>query len=100
MIDSRTDTNIPSLVSLRGLLESTPYSPLKGEKAEKNIYLRLKHGKRSVILAVVDQGVISYLRVADAGFSKEKLYLNESRFPMNKRSGHSVRGRGNRDRGR
>lgn len=100
VVDSRTETSIPSLTPLRALLESTPYDPAKGEKAEKNLYLRLKHGHRSVLLAVVDQGVISYLRVADAGFSKEKLYLNDSRLPMNKRSGQSARGGRGRGRGR
>jgi tRNA-splicing endonuclease subunit Sen54 len=100
VVDARKETTIPNLTPLRALLESTFYDPLKGEKAERNLHLRLKHGQRSVILAVVDQGVISYLRIADAGFSKEKLYLNESRAPMTKRSGQSNRGGRGRGRGR
>ncbi|KMU89657.1 hypothetical protein CIHG_07464 [Coccidioides immitis H538.4] len=36
--------------------------------------MRLRHGWRNVILGIVDQGVVSYLRVADAGFCKEPLY--------------------------
>lgn len=38
------------------------------------MYMRLRHGWRNVILAVVDQGVVSYLRIGEAGFAGEKLY--------------------------
>lgn len=38
------------------------------------MYMRLRHGYRNVILAVVDQGVTSFLRIADVSFGKERLY--------------------------
>ncbi|KAJ5431460.1 hypothetical protein N7445_009192 [Penicillium cf. griseofulvum] len=41
------------------------------------MYMRLRHGYRNVVLAVVDQGVVSYLRIADSAFGKEKLYENK-----------------------
>ena len=41
-----------------------------------HMYQRLRHGQKHVILAIVEQGVISYLRVADSDFAKEKLYLS------------------------
>jgi tRNA-splicing endonuclease subunit Sen54 len=40
----------------------------------RQMYMRLRHGYRNVILAVVDQGVTSFLRVADVAFGKERLY--------------------------
>ena len=30
------------------------------------MYSRIKHGSRNVVLAIVDEGVVSYMRVADA----------------------------------
>lgn len=47
-----------------------PPSPSLGTQ----LHSKLKYGWKNVIVAVVDQGVISYLRIADAGFGKEKLY--------------------------
>lgn len=41
---------------------------------DRMMYMRLRYGYRNVILAVVDHGVVSYLRVGDAAFGKEKLY--------------------------
>lgn len=38
------------------------------------VYNRLKHGQRNVLLAVVDEGVASYMRVCEAGFAGERLY--------------------------
>jgi tRNA-splicing endonuclease subunit Sen54 len=67
---------------------------------ERQLYLRLRHGYRGVILAVVDQGVTSFLRVADAGFSKEKIYYDKEGPKGAKRGGFSGgKGRG-RGRGR
>jgi tRNA-splicing endonuclease subunit Sen54 len=50
------------------LLDSMPDDELP---REKSLEARLKHGKRSVILAVVDMGVVSYLRFSEAGFRGE-----------------------------
>lgn len=65
---------MPTVSQLGALLESTPLDPPRGEKMDRLLYMRLKHGYRNVILAVVDQGVVSYLRVSDAAFGKEKNY--------------------------
>jgi tRNA-splicing endonuclease subunit Sen54 len=43
-------------------------------RADAQLYAKLRNGHKSVILAVVDQGVTSYLRLANAGFAKEKLF--------------------------
>ncbi|KAJ5584889.1 uncharacterized protein N7459_004689 [Penicillium hispanicum] len=74
VVNTREQTTMPTLTQLGALLESTPLDPPRGDKMERQLYTRLRHGYRNVILAVVDQGVISYLRVSDAAFGKEKLY--------------------------
>lgn len=43
-------------------------------RSDAQLYAKLRNGYKSVILAVVDQGVTSYLRLADAGFCGEKLF--------------------------
>ncbi|KAL4996092.1 tRNA-splicing endonuclease subunit sen54 N-term-domain-containing protein [Aspergillus recurvatus] len=71
VINARTSTTIPTLSQIGNLLESTPLDP---PRPDKQLYVRLKNGHRNVILAVVDQGVVSYLRISDAAFGKEKIY--------------------------
>ena len=100
--DSRSSC-LPTLTQITSLLESTPWNPPKPEwKGPVKTYQRLKHGWRNVVLAVVDQGIISYLRVGEAAFGEEKMY---ERFDRNgegaKRGGGGSRGRGSeRGRGR
>jgi tRNA-splicing endonuclease subunit Sen54 len=88
VIDSRTHS-MPTLSQLGALLESTPLDPPRGEKMDRQLYMRLRQGYRNVILAVIDQGVVSYLRVADAAFGKEKLYENRGTPQGNKVGGFS-----------
>ena len=85
------ETTVPSLEQLSALLETTPYDPPL-ETAQ--LYQKLKHGYKNVILAVVDQGVVSYLRIADAAFGREKLYERKGKPPGGKRGGRGPRGRG------
>lgn len=74
---------MPTLSEIGILLDSTPLDP---PRSDKPLYVRLKNGYRNVILAVVDQGIVSYLRIADAAFGKERIY--ESRpFGGNKHRG-------------
>lgn len=77
VVGARDQTSIPTLKQLRALLETSPYDPPKGQKMERNLYARLRQGYRSAIVAIVDQGVVSYLRFADAGFSNEKIFENQ-----------------------
>lgn len=56
------------------------------------LYMRLRHGYRNVVLAVVDQGVTSFLRVADCAFGKEKLYVHMS-GPSSQKGGRNFQGK-------
>ncbi|KAJ5356946.1 hypothetical protein N7517_011555 [Penicillium concentricum] len=77
VVSTRDQTTMPTMTQLGALLESTPLDPPRGEKMDRMMYMRLRHGYRNVVMAVVDQGVVSYLRVADSAFGKEKLYENK-----------------------
>ncbi|KXL50004.1 hypothetical protein M433DRAFT_132476 [Acidomyces richmondensis BFW] len=81
------NTNIPTLEQLNGLLQTAPFEP---PEANAQIYQKLKHGYKNVILAVVDQGVISYLKIADAAFGREKLYEIQGKSGGWKRGGKPV----------
>lgn len=98
VINAREEA-FPVMEQLDDLLQSVPYDPPPAG-SEGQVYKRLKHGYRNVLLAVVDQGVVSYMRIADAGFSKEKIYERSGRGRGGKRGGMGGgRGRG-RGRGR
>lgn len=89
------EEGFPVLEQLDDLLQSVPYNP-PPVGSEGQVYKRVKHGWRNVVLAVVDQGVVSYLRVGDAGFGMERVYVGSGRGRGGKRGG----GRGGRGRGR
>ena len=73
VVDARA-TRVPTLDQIGALLDSTPPDELP---KEKRLEQRLKYGKRSVILAVVDSGVFSYMRLSDTSFGSAKLYSEE-----------------------
>jgi tRNA-splicing endonuclease subunit Sen54 len=65
---------------------------------DKPLEARLKHGRRNVILAVVDMGVVSFLRFGEAAFGAEKLFENKSKTRQWKKGGHGGRARNGRGR--
>ncbi|KAI9834167.1 MAG: tRNA-splicing endonuclease subunit sen54 [Phylliscum demangeonii] len=97
VVDARA-APFPSLAQLAALLESVPVESSAGAAAllpgvpgggggggggggAGLLYQRLKRGHGPhVILAVVDQGVTSYLRVSEAVFGRERLYDRFDRF--------------------
>ncbi|TVY26158.1 putative tRNA-splicing endonuclease subunit tsp-5 [Lachnellula hyalina] len=103
IVNART-TFVPSLSQVTSLLESTPWDPPKPGQGIKNTYQKLKHGWRNVVLAVIDQGVISYLRLGETAFGEEQLSerFDQGSFRGNKRGrgGGRGRGRGRGGRGR
>ncbi|KAF2204880.1 hypothetical protein GQ43DRAFT_363739 [Delitschia confertaspora ATCC 74209] len=88
------ETDVPTLAQLNDLWATTPDDP---PKPTDQMYQKLRHGVRNIILAVVDNGIPSYIRVGDACFAEEKLYERLGRGPRGKGGG---RGRGGRGRGR
>lgn len=100
VIDARASF-VPTASQIGDLLDSMPYSPLENEK-EKRIEARIKHGRRSVVVAVVDTGVVSYLRFAESESGGGKLFEDKTaRGVGGKRGGGGGgRGRGGRRGGR
>ncbi|EME78403.1 uncharacterized protein MYCFIDRAFT_80820 [Pseudocercospora fijiensis CIRAD86] len=70
------ETAVPTLEQLSSLIDTVPYSP---PRDDAYFYAKLKNGHKNVILAVVDQGMTSYLRIADAAFGCEKIYERKAR---------------------
>jgi tRNA-splicing endonuclease subunit Sen54 len=86
VLDAR-ETSVPTMTQIGALLDSMPDDELPKEKPLEG---RLKHGKRHVILAIVDMGVVSYLRFGEAMFGAERLFENTSK----KRQWKKGKGRG------
>lgn len=91
------ETTPPTLEQMAALMDSTPYDP---PKQDGHMHAKFKYGYKNVILAVVDQGVTSYLRIADAAFGREKVYERRAPARGGKRGGGRGGGRGGRGRGR
>ncbi|QIW99668.1 hypothetical protein AMS68_005186 [Peltaster fructicola] len=87
------ETPVPTMEQLARLMDTVPYAP---PPDSPHFYAKLKHGYKNVILAVVDQGVTSYLRMSDAAFGKEKIFEREFKGAGGKRGGF----KGGRGRGR
>ncbi|KAI1214449.1 tRNA-splicing endonuclease subunit sen54 N-term-domain-containing protein [Annulohypoxylon truncatum] len=112
-------SSVPTLEQLTALLEvRTPWDPpeespnqKQGQKGKGNgnnqglMYKRLKHAWRNAVIAVVDRGLISYVRFGEMAFARERLYegfgSGAAGGGKGKRGGRSGRGgRGGRGRGR
>lgn len=73
------DTAVPSLGEVSSLLASSPWDPPSRRfgPGPAHLYPRLKHGYRSVVMAVVDRGLVNYVRFAEAAFGEDSI---SSRF--------------------
>lgn len=98
--DARS-SSVPTLKEMTSLLECTPWDP-PPQKEPMQMFQRLKHGYRNAILAVVDQGIISYLRLSEAAFGEERLYerFDSGSGRGSKRGGMMSRGKAGSGRGR
>jgi tRNA-splicing endonuclease subunit Sen54 len=90
VIDARTQA-LPTAGELEVLLRQTPYMPTEGGAGK--MYPNLRNGYRSVILAVVDQGVVSLLRVADAAFGCYPLWKRPPPKAGQRRHGNNKGGK-------
>ncbi|KAK4115739.1 hypothetical protein N656DRAFT_396668 [Canariomyces notabilis] len=69
------ESAVPTLREITALLDATPHAPGKPEwTGPGRLYARLKHGHRNGLVAVVDHGVINYMRFAEAAFGEERIY--------------------------
>ncbi|EPS40180.1 hypothetical protein H072_5980 [Dactylellina haptotyla CBS 200.50] len=68
---STKDTRLPSLLQVEGLFGGIPET--EDSEKPKNMFMALKDGRRGVILAVVDYGVISFMKFSDSRFMDHKL---------------------------
>ncbi|KAI9809161.1 MAG: hypothetical protein M1825_002451 [Sarcosagium campestre] len=96
VVSARDPTaTMPTQSQLAALLGSTPYAPPPAASM-RHLEQRLRHGWRNVILAVVDQGVVSYLRISEACFAHEPLNMEPAARGGRggKRGGGRGRGRG------
>jgi tRNA-splicing endonuclease subunit Sen54 len=64
-------SEIPTTKHLETLLRQTPFIPSNNQAS---MYHNLRTGYRNVMLAVVDQGLISFLQIADAAFGCHALW--------------------------
>ena len=68
----------------------------KGSTGVGGMYKTLKHGGKSVVLAVVDEGVVSYLRFGEADFKGASTFLWEEGGAVVGAKGKRGAGRGGR----
>ncbi|KAF7542654.1 hypothetical protein G7Z17_g11396 [Cylindrodendrum hubeiense] len=94
------DSCVPSLEQIEALLESTPYDPPNKPawQGPGRMYQRLKHGHRNVLVAIVDRGLVNFMRFGEGAFGEERLF---ERFDNRGARGGKKGGRGGgRGRGR
>ncbi|KAI0830445.1 tRNA-splicing endonuclease subunit sen54 N-term-domain-containing protein [Hypoxylon sp. FL0890] len=100
VVDART-SSVPTLEQMTALLERcTPWDPPEQPKEGQNagpgqLYRRLKHAWRNAIVAVVDRGLISYIRFGEMAFGEERLYErigSGGRGAKGKRGGRNGKG--------
>ncbi|ODQ52195.1 hypothetical protein SAICODRAFT_30933 [Saitoella complicata NRRL Y-17804] len=102
VVSSRS-THTPSLSEINTLLSTIPFHPSPQGEGHAGVgaqMKKLKEGRRSVLLAVVDSGVVSYLRIGDLSFGDDGVvYPRRGEEAKRGRGGGKGRGRG-RGRGR
>lgn len=81
------------MAQLDHLLGQAPWEP---PREDSQLYQRLKHGYRNVLLAVVDQGIVSYLRFAETAFSTQPIYQYRGKGARGGKKGGYRRQRGGR----
>ena len=106
-VTDANDSFVPDLQQLDSLLlTSAPYDPPSRHpewQTPGRMYQRLKHGHRNILIAVVDCGLVNFIRFGEGAFGEEKLF---ERFDGGMRGGRKGsrggggRGRGGRGRGR
>lgn len=103
--------SLPTLEEATALLESTPLDEPSSNPAWRGqpgrLYQRLKHGHRNVLVAIVDRGLVNYMRFGEGAFGEERIYERHDAKRGGRGGGGGGggkrgggRGRGGRGRGR
>ncbi|KAI6781792.1 tRNA-splicing endonuclease subunit tsp-like protein [Emericellopsis cladophorae] len=100
-VSDTSSSHVPTLEELDALwLSSAPYDPSTLEGPGR-MYQRLRQGHRNILVAVVDRGLVNFIRFGEGAFGEEPLV---PRFdaPMRggRKGGGGRGGRGGRGRGR
>ncbi|KTW30822.1 hypothetical protein T552_00533 [Pneumocystis carinii B80] len=74
VVNSRT-TSLPSLKEFSDIFDSVP---LISYEKNTTAFQRLKNGTRHIIFALLDSGVISFIKFMDIGFGNEKMYIKDN----------------------
>lgn len=94
VLDART-TTIPTSTQIGDLLASMPSEDVEAT-SKKRLETRIKNGRKNVLLAIVDSGLVSYMRFSGGGFGPGNWLWED-----NERKGKISRGsKGGRGRGR
>ncbi|CAM1509964.1 Fc.00g002990.m01.CDS01 [Cosmosporella sp. VM-42] len=92
------DSYVPTLEQIEALMESTPHDPPNENwKGPGRMYQRLKHGHRNVLVAVVDRGLVNFMRFGEGAFGEERIFErfdNKGGQRGGKKGGRGGRGRG------
>lgn len=86
------ETGVPNNEEVAALLASVPSEPPPATMNGPNMHRRLKHGHRNVLLAVVDHGLVNYLRLAEGAFGEELLYRKFDTVRVPRGGKHGGRG--------
>lgn len=89
---SSRSTQIPTSTQIGDLLASQPDDLLQNAD-KKKLETRVKHGRKNVLVAIVDCGIVSYLRFSGGGF-EESLWGDAERRGVGGRGGKGGAGRG------
>jgi tRNA-splicing endonuclease subunit Sen54 len=99
VVDSR-ETPVPTIDQISCLLDSTPYNPPGASmQGPGKLYQRLKHGHRNVLIAVVDVGLVNFIRFGEGAFGEERQWERFDSRGSGTRGNKGGRGRGKGGRG-
>jgi tRNA-splicing endonuclease subunit Sen54 len=74
-VSDTLNTFVPTLDEITTLLDSQPYEPPPERmQGQGKLYQRLKHGHRNVLIAVVDCGLVNFIRFGEGAFGEEELF--------------------------
>ncbi|KAH8178287.1 tRNA-splicing endonuclease subunit sen54 n-term domain-containing protein [Sarocladium implicatum] len=99
-VTDTVNTFVPTLDEITTLLDSTPFEPAPATmQGNGRLYQRLKHGYRNVLVAVVDCGLVNFIRFGEGAFGEELIHERFDAKPSARGGKKGGRG-GGRGRGR